>query len=159
MSLSRIPRVAVAALLLAVVVLDVLLFLQARDDTDRDRSTDAALSAAQERLPALLGYDHRSLEQDLARAKEQTTGDFHDDYARLLDEVVAPHAGKSAVTTEAEVRGAGVVSSASDEVVVLAFLTQTTTRRGATPQVSGSRVEVTMSRTGDDWKIAGLRPV
>jgi len=42
---------------------------------------------------------------------------------------------------------------------VLVFLTQTTTAKGNRKSVSGSRVEVTLKRNGDDWKIAGLRPV
>jgi len=56
-------------------------------------------------------------------------------------------------------RAAGVVSGDGDQVVVLLFLTQTTTAKGDRSSVSGSRVEVTLKRTGDDWKIAGPQPV
>ncbi len=42
---------------------------------------------------------------------------------------------------------------------MLVFLTQTTTAKGSGATVTGSRVEVTMEQTDDEWKIAGLEPV
>ncbi|MCR1785133.1 hypothetical protein KVF89_21520 [Nocardioides carbamazepini] len=130
--------------------------------------TDAradALAAAKERVPTLLGYDAATLDADLAAAADQTTGDFRTDYGRILEEVVRPTATERGISTTAAVNAAGVVRGNSDQVVVLLFLTQTTnaTRgenggKGGT-SVSGSRVEVTMARDGDRWRIAGLKPV
>lgn len=124
-----------------------------------------ALAAAKERVPALLGYDAATLDADLATAADQTTGDFRTDYGKILDEVVKPTATQRGISTSATVDAAGVVSGTRDRVVVLLFLTQTTTTakgedggKGGT-SVSGSRVEVTMTRDGDRWRIAGLRPV
>ncbi|GAA3534869.1 hypothetical protein [Nocardioides daeguensis] len=125
----------------------------------------AALAAAKERVPALLGYDAATLDADLAVAAEQTTGAFRTDYGKILAEVVKPTAAQRGISTTAVVDAAGVVSGSRDRVVVLLFLTQTTTTtkgegggKGGT-SVSGSRVEVTMTRDGDRWRIAGLRPV
>lgn len=118
-----------------------------------------ALDAAKQRVPALLSYENASLAEDLDRALDQTTGSFADDYEKILTDVVEPTAKRRGISTEASVGAAGVVSGDRDEVVVLVLLTQTTTARGDRSSVSGSRVEVTMQRSGDDWKIAGLKPV
>jgi len=50
------------------------------------------------------------------------------------------------------------VSATRDRVVVLVFLTQTTTSGGQEPTTSANRVEVSMELDGEDWKIAGLLP-
>ena len=70
-----------------------------------------------------------------------------------------PTATQRRIVTEAVVNAAGVVSVDSDaEVVVLVFLTQsTTTKNTEEPAVSGSRVEVTMRRTDSEWLIADLQ--
>lgn len=150
--------VAVGAVALAAAAA-VLLGIQAhRAGAEADARTDA-LAAAGKRVPELLGYDSSTLEEDLSDALAQTTGEFTTDYGQILDEVVKPQAKARRISTVAQVSAAGVVRGDADRVVVLLFLTQTTTtgKDGAT--VAGSRVEVTMERTGDDWKIAGLRPV
>lgn len=118
-----------------------------------------ALDAAKTRVPVLLSYDRATLEDDLDRALEQTTGSFTDDYEQILTEVVQPTAQRRGISTNASITAAGVVSGGGDEVVVLLFLTQTTTAKGDRSSVSGSRVEVSMERDGDEWKVAGLKPV
>jgi Mce-associated membrane protein len=118
-----------------------------------------ALHAAKTRVPVLLSYHKASLHEDLDRALDQTTGSFADDYKKILTEVVEPTAKRRGISTEASVKAAGVVSGDRKEVVVLLFLTQTTTAKGGRSSVSGSRVEVTLKRSGEDWKIAGLEPV
>ncbi|GAB3854012.1 hypothetical protein GCM10028801_07420 [Nocardioides maradonensis] len=119
----------------------------------------AALEAATTRVPALLSYRVESLAADLAVANQQTTGSFAADYAKILATVVKPTATKNGISTDAEVSSAGVVSGDANRVVVLVFLTQTTTNKAQRQSVSGSRVEVTLQRTGDTWKIADLQPV
>lgn len=118
-----------------------------------------ALAAAKSRLPVLLSYRKSHLTADLANALAQTTGPFASDYGKILADVVEPTARKRGISTTATVSAAGVVSGNRDDVVVLAFLTQTTTADGHRSSIAGSRVEVTLARAGDSWKIAGLRPV
>ncbi|MDQ6523812.1 hypothetical protein RB608_09390 [Nocardioides sp. LHD-245] len=118
-----------------------------------------ALAAATKRVPELLSYDAATLDDDLARARAQTTGSFADDYGTILDEVVKPNAAQRTISTTATVSAAGVVSGDPDRVVVLLFLTQTTTTGTKDSSVAGSRVEVTMAPAGDDWKIVGLKPL
>lgn len=125
---------------------------------DRDSAGVEAVAAVRERVPLLLSYRYATLEEDLDTALDQTAGDFTDEYGDLIDDVVRSAATDRRIITEANVNAAGVVSiEGDDEVVVLVFLTQSTTSRNTPdPAISGSRVEVTMRRVGSDWLIAGL---
>lgn len=125
---------------------------------DAEARTDA-LAAAKTRVPDLLSYRNATLGADLDRAASQTTGSFAADYKKILTDVVEPTAGKQGISTSASVSAAGVVSGDRHQVVVLVFLTQSTTARGGRSSVSGSRVEVTLTPVGSGWKIAGLKPV
>jgi Mce-associated membrane protein len=155
MTRPRLLAAAVVLLALAVALGSVLL-ARGADATVAARAD--ALEAATARVPDLLSYDRGTLERDLDRARDQTTGAFADDYRAILADVVEPTARRRGLSTEASVSAAGVVRGDRDEVVVLVFLTQTTTVKGRS-SVSGSRLEVTMRRTDDSWKIAGLDPV
>ncbi len=135
------------------------LHLQAGRAADRVARIDAAVASAEQRVPAMLSYDAATLDEDLARAEEQTAGDFHDDYARILEDVVRPEAEKRKVTTVATVMATSVVSEKDGRVVVLMFLNQATSHGNGTPQIAGSRVEVTMARSGGDWKVVSLDAV
>lgn len=132
--------------------------LASRGEARADARVDA-LAAAKARVPLLLTYHQGTLEADLDHALDQTTGPFTEDYRKILTDVVEPTAKARGISTEASVSAAGVVSGDRDEVVVLVFLTQTTTAKSDRTSVSGSRVEVTLERSGQAWKIAGLKPV
>lgn len=130
----------------------------ATDARDVDVASSEALEEARTRVPALLSYSYRSIDEDFARAKDQTTGEFGQDYASLLDESVAEAATSKKLSTEATVSGVGVVEQSTDHVDVLVFLTQRTTAPDASPSVSASRIEVEMRPVDDGWKIASLTP-
>lgn len=149
----------VAVILAALAVIDLTLWRDARDDDDLTSARADARAEAESRLPQLLGYSSHSLKADLARANTMTTGDFHDDYSRILEEVVRPTAIEQKITTSVRVDGLGVVEADVDRVVVLAFLTQTTISGAGAPVLRGSRVEVTMANEDGTWLIAGLEPV
>lgn len=152
-------RLVAAVVLVLAVGAAVFTGLQAREATASADARSEALTAAKTRVPDLLSYENATLTDDLARALDQTTGSFADDYGTILTDVVTPTATERKISTSASVSTAGVVRGDADEVVVLLFLTQTTTAADAGTSVSGSRVEVTMTRDGEDWKIAGLKPV
>jgi Mce-associated membrane protein len=152
-------RIALAGVVLVALALAAFAGLQAHRADATGDARAAALAAAKARVPTLLSYDRKTLGDDLDRALEQTTGSFTDDYKKILTEVVEPTAQRRGISTTASVSAAGVVSGDQDHVVVLVFLTQKTTARGARSSVTGSRVEVTLEPSGGDWKIAGLEPV
>lgn len=152
-------RLVAVVLVLASLALALALGWQAQRAGATADARDDALAAARTRVPLLLSYEADSLHQDLDRAVQQTTGDFADDYRTMLDDVVRSTAERRGISTTASVSAAGVVSGDRDQVVVLVFLTQTTTAKGDRSSVSGSRVKVTMRRSGAAWKVAGLDPV
>lgn len=127
--------------------------------TSVEESRDEAVASAKTRIPQLLSYQHTDLAADLATAASMATGDFRADYQQILDEVVAPTAARKKIDTVAEVTEIGVVEATRDRVVVLAFVTQTTTARGSTPSVTSSRIEVTLAPDDDEWLISNLEPV
>lgn len=155
----RRTRILSLGVLLAAVALVVVATVQARSAAAHADARSDALAAAKARVPDLLSYENATLHDDLARAGAQTTGPFGADYRKILKDVVEPTATKQGISTQASVSAAGIVSGNREKVVALVFLTQTTTARGNRTAVSGSRVEVTMKRDGDTWKIAGLKPV
>jgi len=138
----------------AAVVFSVLQYQRASDNDAREE----ALAAARDRVPVLLTYNYRTLTEDLARSVDQTTGKFKTEYRALANDVVERNATQKKVSTTAEVTGAGVVRGDRHGVVVLVFLTQSTTSPGAAPSKIVNRVEVAMEPTDDGWKIAGLTP-
>ncbi|HSV41616.1 MAG TPA: hypothetical protein VLI04_22820 [Nocardioidaceae bacterium] len=152
-------RMLALGVLLGGVVLAVFAGVQAHLAASTAEARAEALDAAKTRVPILLSYDNETLGEDLDRALDQATGSFADDYEQILTEVVEPTAKRRGISTEASVSAAGVVSGDREQVVILLFLTQTTTAKGDRSSVSGSRVEVTLRRAGDDWKIAGLQPL
>lgn len=156
--MTRSRLVALGAVLVAL-ALAVLAGIQAHLAAGTAEARADALAEARTRVPQLLSYEHATLDEDLDRALEQTTGSFTKDYEQILTDVVGPTAERRGISTAATVGAAGVVSGDREEVVVLLFLTQTTTAKGDRSSVSGSRVEVTMARTGDTWKISGLEPL
>lgn len=148
----------VALVVAALLALNLWLLDERDDNADVDATRAAELEEARTRCRRF-STTRLTPSEDLDRAKEQTTGDFGD-YAKLLDAVVRPNARRHEISTGAVVEASAVVDAADDEVVVLVFLTQTTlSQGGAVPQVSGSRIEVTMAEVDRRWLIAGLEPV
>lgn len=157
--LRRAPALAAAALVV-VGVTDVLLMNAVARAHDKDAAQQHAMDAARTLVPVLLSYDYQSLDADLERSRSSTTGDFRNDFDKLISSVVRPAATNRHVATTAVVSGAGVVSSTPGKVTVLVLVTQTSTSTiHKSPVVTGSRVKVQMAWTGDRWLIAGLDPV
>jgi Mce-associated membrane protein len=128
---------------------------------------DAAASDSEEarkvvaaHVEQLLSYDHRTIEDDLAREKDWLTGSFADDYVSLVTGEIAPAAARVKVVTDARVSASGVTSTGNGEVELLLFVTITTRSEELdTPRVSGSRLAVTAELVDGEWRISALDPV
>ena len=120
----------------------------------------AATASAAQRIPALLSYDYRHLDDYLAQAQTSTTGEYRARLTRLIRTVVAPAAARQRVTTKAELKAVGVISVHADQVQLLVFVDQSTTSTAArTGRVDVGRERVTMVRTGGSWLVADLTAV
>lgn len=119
-----------------------------------------AMAAARRVAPDLLSYDYRTVEQDLARATEHTTGELAKHYKELSATLVAKAKAEKTVQTAA-VADAGVERAEGDRVEVLLFVNTGTVKEipgKAEPQqqVSQNRARLVMIRQGSRWLVAEL---
>ena len=146
-----------AAALVALVVTAGLLTRQLRHDDATAAAQDRALAAARTEAQAFLSYDYRHLDQDFAAAKAGLTGRFASEYAATSEQVVRPTATQYQAVVKADVISLGVVDAAPDQVVVLAYVDQTTTStRLAGPRVDANRVRMTLVPVHGRWKVAAV---
>lgn len=162
--LARLGRgrlaIGLLVLVLAVAVVDVLMVRQASAQQARADSRAAAMQSAAVRVPVMLSYSYRTLDDDLVVATGNATGSFRKDFADALSTVVAPNAMSKKITTKADVVGSSVVSGGGDDVTLLLFVTQSTlTGDSQKPTTSGSRITVRMKKTDAGWLVAGITPV
>jgi Mce-associated membrane protein len=142
-----------------------ILGLQYRDAVRTDNARTAAMAAAEKAAPVIFSYDYRHLDQDFAKAEALLTGSFRDQYAKTTQTVVKPTALQyqgvvQAVVAKPANGGApavSVVSASPDQVVVLAFIDQSTTStRVNGTQVDQNRVLLTLTNTPKGWLVSGV---
>ena len=120
----------------------------------------AAVDAARSGLTTMLSYSYQTFDKDVAAGSALATGDFQQRYHDLMAGTVRAAALDQQTVTNASVVRSSVVSAARDTVEALLFVNQTTTSKaGQGPQLSASRVQVTMTRVGDRWLISSLTPL
>ena len=126
----------------------------------QEKARVAAVSAARVAAGDILGYDYRSVEQSIRRARSETTGAFRKQYDSTAS-VLLPQSKQLKAIVQATVGSAAVMSATSHRVVVLLFVDQATVKQqpGAkTPEtrIDQSRVRMTMTRTGGHWLVSEL---
>jgi Mce-associated membrane protein len=119
-----------------------------------------AVSAARVAAGDILGYDYRSIDEAIKRARSETTGAFRKQYDETAAELL-PQSKQVKAIVQATVGSAALMSADRDRVVVLLFVDQATVKQqpGAkTPEtrIDQSRVRMTMSRTGGHWLVSEL---
>jgi Mce-associated membrane protein len=125
-----------------------------------ERATSDAVAAATTRTAQLLSYSAPTLDADLARAKQQVTGDFVTRFNQLASTLIGPSTKEQNITTKATVTRAGFVSADSNRVVTLVFIDQvTTTATRPAPVQSTSQAQVTMTKVGGTWLISDVAPI
>ncbi|MCW2784725.1 MAG: hypothetical protein JWP74_1242 [Marmoricola sp.] len=125
-----------------------------------DGARSAALTSATTRVPKMLSYSYKTIDADITTATGQVTGSFKTQFSSLMSTQVRAGALSGRITTTAKAVEAGVVSASSSRVTVLVFLNLTTTSgANATPQINGSRVEVAMTKVGNEWLVSKVTPV
>lgn len=143
------------ALAAAAAVAAVRLAVTARRDAAVAHARSAALAAATADMRQILSYDYRSIGPDLARARNDTTGEFRGEFRILASQLIGPAARQQQTVTTATVPDASVVSASARQVVVLLFIDQSTTSRTRpAPQLASSQIRVTMQLAGGRWLVA-----
>jgi hypothetical protein len=161
---TRFPLLAKPALVIALSVLVVLLlaadaFLVLSHNSYREQAdarSSGQVSAVND-IEKILSYDYRSFDKGTKEAEALMTPKFKKKYADTVDAVRADARPTKAVV-KAQVVASSVVSAKKDKVKALLFVNQTTTRTNlAQPRVDLNRVEVTLVKDGDDWRVDNIQ--
>ena len=155
-------RLTAALLVLCLVATVALgaLQLQRRDRVATERARTAAVTAAKSAAGAILGYDYRSIETAIAKARATTTGAFRREYDETA-KTLLPQSKQLKAIVQATVGSAAVMSAVDDRVVVLLFVDQATVKQVAgektpTTRIDQSRVRMTMTKVGGAWLVSEL---
>jgi Mce-associated membrane protein len=156
---GRLTVVLLVLCLLAAAALTVLQ-LEQRDRAANERARAQAVSAARAAAGDILGYDYRSIEQSIRRARAETTGGFRKQYDETA-KTLLPQSKQVKAIVQATVGSSAVMSADRDRVVVLLFVDQATVKqvpgeKTPTTRIDQSRVRMTMSRIGSAWLVSEL---
>jgi Mce-associated membrane protein len=123
-------------------------------------STEArneGMEAASDLTQKVLSYDWKTLDADSKANQEVLAPSFRKEYSKTMAKVKA-QAVKNQVKLAAKAQATSIVSATENKVVALVFLNQTTTAKDtANRRVDSSRVLVTLTRSGGDWRISKLK--
>ena len=155
------PLILVLLLLLSGALATWLYVVQYRPDEQTDTAAaQTAINAARDGTVALLSYKPDTLNQDFAAAKSHLTGDFLNYYDQFTKEIVTPAAKEKALTTTAQVVGAGATELQPNSAVVLLFVNQaTTSKERPDPAMASSSVLVSLTKVHGTWLITKFQPV
>lgn len=149
-----------ALLVVGLVTLNVWLWLDRSHNDDAEKARSQALAAARVRVPGLLSYDYRKLDDYVRDAPKNATGTFKSDFSKLIAVAIAPAAKQQQITTKAVVKKAGVIDGGADQVTVLVLLDQTTTSKSSkNGSLDGSRDRVTLRKVDGSWLVSAFDPV
>ena len=136
-------------------------FLKFQDSAVRDsaKARDESVQVAKESTTALLSYKPDTVEKQLNDARGRLTGEFRDQYTKLINDVVIPGAKEKQISAVANVPEAASVSANPGRAVVLVFVNQTVIVGAGAPTDTASSVRITLDKVGDRWLISQFDPV
>jgi Mce-associated membrane protein len=119
-----------------------------------------AAQAGEDAVAQLLSYNWRSLDRQVAKNQDLVTGKFKDDYAQLVNTTIAPTARNKQISSQTSVDRSAIVSSSSDQVVLLMYIDQeSSSQLNPSADSASSSVRVTLQKEGDKWKVSEITPV
>ncbi len=136
-------------------------YLKWLDGTARESraAAEQSIRAASDSTIAILSYQPETVDQQLKAAADRLAEPFRQQYAQLVNDVVAPGAKQQHITAVATVPAAASVSATGKQAVVLVFVDQTTTIGNDAPTQSTSSVRVTLEKVDGRWLISQFDPV
>lgn len=155
----EIPRARIISVLAALILVGAgvaQLVILHRDSRAREAGTEGR-AAAVRLVPILLSYGSTSLDTDMARAEETTTGSFSDQFAIFARDFIDTQARKKDVTTKASVHESAIVSSSPEQAVIIMIIDQVTTSKDlAAPRLDSSCIRVTLTDETGEWLISEM---
>jgi Mce-associated membrane protein len=130
---------------------DNLAFSGARDEVDR---------VARSAIKTMNTLDYRKLDQGLESWADITTGPLHDEIANLTPDKKKQLKDAKPVTS-AEITSSAVkdLDERGGKATVIAAIEKTVQTGNGKPQPSYQRIQATLTRTKDGWKLENLGPV
>lgn len=152
--------VAIAVAVIAVAVAAAALLSRGESAADVEALRDSALEAARERTTTLTSYDHRTLEQDMAKVLETATGEFEDDYRSTTAQLSGTFKQTQAVA-KATVVAAGLEELETPDdgpvrAVVVVAVDQVITTKGAPPRTERNRLRMELVRPESTWLVSSV---
>lgn len=138
----------------ALATISVLMVIQHRGvQADQRREAEYA-AAARQSVVTLMSLDFNSVDEDVKRIIDNSTGDFRKEFEGQAEDF-AKVAQESKVVTEAAATAAAVESMTDNEAVVLVTATSTVTNTaGAKQEPRNWRLTVNLTRDGDQIKMS-----
>jgi hypothetical protein len=121
------------------------------ETVDWEPYVDAGKAAAQN----LTTIDYRTVDQDIQRILDMSTGTFHDDFESRSDEF-SDTVPESQSVSEGAIAGVGLESLRTDQAGVLVAIAVKTTNGGAAQQPKSWRIRVTVDKVGDGYKASNV---
>jgi Mce-associated membrane protein len=123
----------------------------------RDRQLSAEFAAAaRQAVVTLMTMNFQTAKQDVHRVVDDSTGEFHEDFAKHAGDFTKVVEDSKVVTT-ATVTGAAIQSKTADSATVLVAATsQVTNSTGARQDPREWRLIVTLARDGGQVKMSKL---
>lgn len=157
------PRRAVRLLGVAVLGAALLVALLGWQTWRQQRSDEArqqASAVASQSVVKLLSYNYTTIDHQVADTQGLLTGSFKDSYAALVRNTIADAAKAQQVAIQTQVVSDSVVSSSPDQVVLLMYVNQQSEAAAKpNPDLSGSRLRLTLLRESGKWLVSELAPV
>ena len=156
-SWKQLPWVAATLAVLAIgglIVSTVLMLAQHRSVTQRQHQAAEYAAAARQGVVTLMSLNYETVDDDVKRIIDNSTGDFKKDFESHADDFTKT-ARVSKTITEATATVAGVESMSDAEAVVLvAASTKVTNTAGAKEEPRNWRLAIYLVREGDQIKMS-----
>ncbi|WP_304111353.1 hypothetical protein [Mycolicibacterium bacteremicum] len=138
----------------ALVTVSVLMVVHHRGVQDEQRQAAEYAAAAKQSVVTLMSLDFNSVDEDVQRIIDNSTGDFRKEFEGQAKDF-ATVAKESKVVTEATATAAAVESMTDNDAVVLVTATSTVTNTsGAEQEPRTWRLTVNLTRDGDQIKMS-----
>ena len=119
---------------------------------------DAGMSAAATLTEKAFSYSWTTFDKDAAASEAVMAPSFRQEYAKTLAKA-KPNAIKSQVKQQATVSATSVISASANRVQALVFMNILTTGKAGRQNVTTSRLVVTLTRDGEEWRISAIKPI
>jgi Mce-associated membrane protein len=150
----------VGVLLLVAMVATAVQATRAYHAVESEHAGRAAMAAASTELPAVLSYNVVTLDADLARGRSFTTGQFGEEYSKLVASTIGPVAKSKQVVTSATIAANSVITATPGKVTLLTYVDQQSSNVDQpTPRLDTSRLMITMTNSNGRWLISDLSPM